>query len=291
MTEPHLLRREQFFAGASGRPVGARRQRHEATRVMRRAKHLGALRTWGLTFLIAIGLNEASPADDAHVRARDRMIDEIAAMARDTARETGRAAFSTRVMTAMRRVPRHRFVPVALEGEAYANRPLPIGNGQTISQPYIVALSTDLLDLEPSHTVLEIGTGSGYQAAVLAELAAQVLSIEIVEPLGREAGVRLGELGYRNVEVRIGDGYRGWPEKAPFDRILVTAAAPEVPAPLVEQLARGGRMVIPVGSSWFAQRLLLVEKRANGEVVRRHVLGVRFVPLTGPGVEGSRDRR
>ena len=238
--------------------------------------------------LLAILPMRARTADDAHARARDRMVDEIAAMARDTGRETGRPQFSVRVMDAMRRVARHRFVPAALEAEAYANRPLPIGGGQTISQPYIVALSTDLLDLAPTHRVLEIGTGSGYQAAVLAELVAQVLTIEIVEPLGREAAARLAELGYRNVEVRIGDGYRGWPERAPFDRILVTAAAPEVPAPLVEQLARGGRMVIPVGSSWFSQRLLLVEKRADGEIVRRNVLAVRFVPLTGPGVDGAR---
>lgn len=238
--------------------------------------------------LLAILPMRARTADDPHARARDRMVDEIAAMARDTGRETGRPQLAARVMDAMRRVARHRFVPAALEGEAYANRPLPIGNGQTISQPYIVALSTDLLELAPSHAVLEIGTGSGYQAAVLAELAAQVLTIEIVEPLGREAAARLAGLGYRNVEVRIGDGYRGWPERAPFDRILVTAAAPEVPAPLVEQLARGGRMVIPVGSSWFSQRLLLVERRVDGEIVRRNVLAVRFVPLTGPGVDGAR---
>ena len=235
--------------------------------------------------------DRAGAADLTHDRARDRMVDEIAAMARDTARETGRARFTERVMAAMKRVPRHRFVPAALEAEAYANRPLPIGGGQTISQPYIVALSTDLLDLEPSHTVLEIGTGSGYQAAVLAELVTSVLSIEIVDSLGREAAARLANLGYRNVEVRIGDGYRGWPERAPFDRILVTAAAPEVPAPLVEQLARGGRMVIPVGSSWFGQRLLVIDKRSNGEVVQKNVLAVRFVPLTGPGVDGARERR
>jgi protein-L-isoaspartate(D-aspartate) O-methyltransferase len=244
-----------------------------------------------LPALLAMFFDRAGAADLQHARARERMVDEIAAMARDTARETGRARFSERVMEAMRRVPRHRFVPPALEAGAYANRPLPIGSGQTISQPYIVALSTDLLDLEPTHTVLEIGTGSGYQAAVLAELVASVLTIEIVEPLGREASARLADLGYRNVEVRIGDGYRGWPERAPFDRILVTAAAPDVPKPLVEQLARGGRMVIPVGSSWFGQHLLVIEKAIDGSVVQKNVLAVRFVPLTGPGVDGARERR
>ncbi|HVE51081.1 MAG TPA: protein-L-isoaspartate(D-aspartate) O-methyltransferase [Casimicrobiaceae bacterium] len=215
------------------------------------------------------------------------MLREVAAMARDTARETGRPRFSDAVMASLRRVPRHRFVPPALARAAYENRPLPIGNGQTISQPYIVALSTDLLDLQRGHSVLEIGTGSGYQAAVLAEIVASVATIEIVEPLGREAAARLAGLGYRNVEVRIGDGYRGWPEKAPFDRILVTAAAPEVPEPLFEQLALGGRMVIPVGSGPFGQQLLLIEKEADGGRRRTLVLPVRFVPLTGSGVESS----
>ena len=246
---------------------------------------------------LAVGMAAAAApshaaADGDHAKRRGHMVDAIAAMARDTARETGRAKFSEPVMAALRRVERHRFVPPPLVNEAYANRPLPIGNGQTISQPYIVALSTDLLDLAPGHRVLEIGTGSGYQAAVLAELAAQVSSIEIVEPLGRDAAALLAALGYRNVDVRIGDGYRGWPERAPFDRILVTAAAPHVPEPLVEQLARGGRMVIPVGSGVFGQQLLLIEKDADGRVVRRNLLPVRFVPLTGPNVDAdSRGRR
>jgi protein-L-isoaspartate(D-aspartate) O-methyltransferase len=233
----------------------------------------------------------AATADD-NARLRERMVEEIAAMARDTGRETGRPQFSARVMDVMRRVARHRFVPPELARDAYANRPLPIGSGQTISQPYIVALSTDLLDLDSRHTVLEIGTGSGYQAAVLAELAARVYSIEIIESLGRDAAARLTALGYHNVEVRIGDGYGGWPERAPFDRILVTAAAPYVPEPLVQQLARGGRMVIPVGSGIFGQQLLLIEKDADGQVRRKDVLPVRFVPLTGPGVgAGQREKR
>jgi protein-L-isoaspartate(D-aspartate) O-methyltransferase len=242
-----------------------------------------------LGFAAAAAPGSAATADET-ARLREGMLEAIAAMARDTARETGRAQFSARVMDAMRRVERHRFVPPALAREAYANRPLPIGNDQTISQPYIVALSTDLLDLDSGHKVLEIGTGSGYQAAVLAELVAHVYTIEIVEPLGRDAAARLAALGYRNVEVRIGDGYGGWPERAPFDRILVTAAAPYVPEPLVQQLAAGGRMVIPVGTGVFGQQLLLIEKGADGQVRRKDVLPVRFVPLTGPGVSSPRPR-
>jgi len=180
----------------------------------------------------------------------------------------------------MGKVPRHRFVPEHRASDAYRNRPLPIGEGQTISQPFIVALSTDLLEPKPGDVMLEIGTGSGYQAAVLAELVRQVWSIEIVEPLGRKAERLLHELGYGNVGVRIDDGYQGWPEKGPFDGIVVTAAAPEVPAPLVEQLKPGARMVIPVGPSSAAQELLLIEKLADGTTTRRTVLPVRFVPLT-----------
>jgi protein-L-isoaspartate(D-aspartate) O-methyltransferase len=242
-----------------------------------------------LGFAAAAEPASAATADD-NARLRERMVEAIAAMARDTGRETGRPQFSARVMDAMRRVERHRFVAPELARDAYENRPLPIGNNQTISQPYIVALSTDLLDLERKHTVLEIGTGSGYQAAVLAELVSNVYSIEIVEPLGRDAAARLAALGYRNVEVRIGDGYGGWPERAPFDRILVTAAAPYVPEPLVQQLAPGGRMVIPVGTGIFGQQLLLIEKGADGQIRRKDVLPVRFVPLTGPGVSPPRSR-
>ena len=238
-----------------------------------------------LGFAAATAPGDGGAADD-NARQRDRMVEAIAALARDTGRETGRPQFAPRVMRAMQRVERHRFVPPELASEAYANRPLPIGNGQTISQPYIVALSTDLLDLESNHTVLEIGTGSGYQAAVLAELASRVLSIEIVEPLGRDAAARLAALGYRSVEVRIGDGYGGWPERAPFDRILVTAAAPYVPDSLVQQLALGGRMVIPVGSGPFGQQLLLIEKGADGQVRRKEVLPVRFVPMVKPKPAG-----
>jgi len=229
-------------------------------------------------------------ADSEFATQRQQMVAEIAAMARGTQREVGRERFSDSVMQAMGRVARHRFVPDSVAHAAYRNRPLPIGQGQTISQPYIVALSTDLIEPRPHHVVLEIGTGSGYQAAVLAELVKHVYSIEIVEPLGSEAAARLTALGYRNVDVRIGDGYQGWPDKAPFDGIIVTAAAPFVPAPLVQQLKSGGKMVIPVGSQLGGQELLLVEKMADGSTQTKIVLPVRFVPMTGKGVT-ERPRR
>jgi protein-L-isoaspartate(D-aspartate) O-methyltransferase len=232
----------------------------------------------------------AGAAVDApgYSEARRAMVATIAAMARETSGVTGRGRFSDRVMDAMASVPREQFVPPAQRGAAYENRPLPIGSGQTISQPYIVALSTDLLDPGPSDVVLEIGTGSGYQAAVLAKVVARVHSIEIVEPLGREAAERLRTLGYDNVLVRIGDGYQGWPERAPFDAIVVTAAAPRVPEPLVQQLRTGGRMVIPVDVPSGGQELLLLVKQADGSVTRRVILPVRFVPMTGTGAGGQR---
>ncbi len=223
---------------------------------------------------------ESSAAQDQRTAERARMLSEIAAMARETGRETGRPRFSDAVMAAIGKVPRHRFVPFPQEGFAYDNRALPVGEGQTISQPYVVALMTDLLDPKPGDTVLEIGTGSGYQAAVLAELVAKVYTVEIVEPLGKRAARLLGELGYRNVHVRIGDGYGGWPDAAPFDSIIVTAAPAEVPKPLVEQLKPGGRMVIPVGAVSEAQQLLLIEKQPDGNITTRRTLPVRFVPFT-----------
>jgi protein-L-isoaspartate(D-aspartate) O-methyltransferase len=210
------------------------------------------------------------------------MLGEIDAMYAETRSETGLAAMAPRVRAALGKVERHRLVPRDQAKLAYRNHPLPIGHGQTISQPYIVALSTDLLSPEPHHAVLEIGTGSGYQAAVLAEIVKQVYTIEIVEPLGREAEKNLKALGYRNVEVRVGDGYQGWPEKAPFDAIVVTAAAPSIPQALVDQLKPGGRMVIPVGERWEIQQLLLLVRNADGTLERRKVLPVRFVPLV-PG--------
>src|SRR6266508_3587672 len=231
-------------------------------------------------FLLAVTHAGPSAAQDRHSAQRARMVAEIAAMARETGAATGRPSFSEAVMTAMGRVPRHRFVPFLQEVFAYENRPLPIGEGQTISQPFLVALMTDLLDPKPGDTVLEVGTGSGYQAAVLAELVAKVYTIEIVEPLGRRAKLLLGELGYRNVEVRIGDGYNGLLEAAPFDSIIVTAAPGEISKPLVDQLKPGGRMVIPVGGSSDVQQLLLVEKRPDGTAATKRTLPVRFVPLT-----------
>lgn len=221
-----------------------------------------------------------SQAQDSYEAQRNRMVEEIAGLALDTRFETGRTALSARVMAAMAKVPRHEFVPASQVANAYANRPLPIGLGQTISQPYIVALMTDLMEVKPGDRVLEIGTGSGYQAAVLAALAGTVYTIEIVEPLAREAGERLSRLGYRNVVTRIGDGYQGWPGEAPFDSIMVTAAPREVPQPLIDQLKPGGRLVVPVGGQIAGQSLLLIEKQANGTVTRRNVLAVRFVPLT-----------
>jgi len=184
-----------------------------------------------------------------------------------------------RVLDAMRKVPRHKFVAPELAARAYGDHPLPIGHDQTISQPYIVGIMTELARPQPQHRALEIGTGSGYQAAVLSELVAEVYSIELLEPLGTAARQRLRELGYANVTVRIGDGYLGWPEKAPFDVILVTAGAPFLPPALVEQLAPGGRMVIPVGAAWSNQVLKLVTKDAKGRVRSEDVMGVRFVPL------------
>jgi protein-L-isoaspartate(D-aspartate) O-methyltransferase len=209
------------------------------------------------------------------------MVEEIATLAREVRAETGKRAFDERVMAVMAAVPRHEFVPADQLANAYLNRPLPIGHGQTISQPYIVALMTDLARVEPGHKVLEVGTGSGYQAAVMARLASAVYTIEIVEPLGLQATQRLKRLGYANVQVRLGDGYHGWEEHAPYDAILVTAAASHIPPPLIRQLKAGGRMVIPVGAAFMVQQLMLVEKNPDGTVSTRQILPVAFVPLTG----------
>ena len=189
-----------------------------------------------------------------------------------------RGVHDERVLDAMLRVPRHEFVPSSWKSAAYDDRPLPIGHDQTISQPYIVAFMTEALELDGTEKVLEIGTGSGYQAAVLGTLAKEVFTIEIVEPLARRATGVLAELGYDNVHVRCGDGYRGWPEEAPFDAIMVTAAPDHVPQPLLDQLAVGGRLIVPVGS--WDQNLVLLERTETG-LERREVLPVRFVPMTG----------
>lgn len=224
---------------------------------------------------------EPVKADDLFQAERDKMIRLIEQDVVDTSVYLKRSSLDTRVLDAMARVPRHEFVPPDLVDRAYLNRPLPIGHGQTISQPYIVAIMTDLLDLKPHHKVLEIGTGSGYQAAVLAALDTRVWSIEIIEPLGQQAKARLQRLGFDSVEVRIGDGYYGWPEHAPFDAIIVTAAANHIPPPLVKQLAVGGKMIIPVGSRFSTQELILITRVNEDELVTRLVLPVRFVPLTG----------
>ena len=204
------------------------------------------------------------------------MVREQIAQPRDTRPEVR----DERVLDAMCRVPRHRFVPADRAEAAYADRPLPIGHGQTISQPYIVAYMTGLLQVQADHTLLEVGTGSGYQAAVLAELAQRVYTVEIVRPLAQYAAAILAELGYRNVEVRCGDGYRGWPEHAPFDGILVAAAPDHVPQPLVDQLKPGGRLVLPVGPTWMTQELTVITKSADGTTHSEQVMPVGFVPLT-----------
>jgi protein-L-isoaspartate(D-aspartate) O-methyltransferase len=191
----------------------------------------------------------------------------------------GQGIVSEAVLGALERVPRERFVPEQYRELAYGNHPLPIGHGQTISQPYVVALMTQLLELAPGEKVLEIGTGSGYQAAVLAQLDCEVYSIEIVEELARSAAALLDELGYERVHVRHGDGYLGWPDEAPFDRIIVTAAPEQIPQPLVEQLRIGGKMVIPVGPAGGVQQLTVLEKRADGEVHTTAVIPVAFVPM------------
>jgi len=210
------------------------------------------------------------PPQDAFGQARLAMVaDQIAS----------RGVKDARVLDAMRAVPRHEFVPLSIRGDAHADSPLPIGYGQTISQPYIVALMTELARPSPADRALEVGTGSGYQAAVLSRLVAKVFSVELVDPLAQSAAATLRRLGYANVTVRSGDGYLGWPEEAPFDIILVTAAPEAVPPALVAQLRPGGRLVVPVGRVWDVQDLQLIEKDAAGRVKTRSVIPVRFVPL------------
>lgn len=217
--------------------------------------------------------------NDPYAGARLRMLDEIRSMAQETS-AFAPTQISDPVLAVLARIPRHRFIAAEDEAQAYANQPLSIGQGQTISQPFIVALMTELLKLEKGHRVLEVGTGSGYQTAVLAELAGEVFSSEIIPALAARTSKLLDELGYRNIHFQVSDGSQGWPEKAPFDCIIVTAAAEHLPKPLLEQLKPGGRMVIPVGESLFAQDLLLVSKSIDGKLQQRSILPVRFVPLT-----------
>lgn len=220
--------------------------------------------------------------DDPSRALRERMVERQLA---------GRGIDDARVLAAMARVPRHRFVPEAAAAQAYLDQPLPIGHDQTISQPYIVALMTQLAGIGPGHRVLEVGTGSGYQAAVLGEIAGAVYSIEIVAPLAGQAVRVLDELGYAQVHVRTGDGYAGWPEHAPYDAILVTAAPERVPAPLLAQLRPGGRLVIPVGPAHAVQELRVIEKQGDGRLRERVVTPVRFVPLTGQAADRDRGGR
>jgi protein-L-isoaspartate(D-aspartate) O-methyltransferase len=213
---------------------------------------------------------------------REHLIAEIEAEAILTASYTNKPAFAARVMQVVGRVPRHEFVPVELQPYAYLNRPLPIGFEKTISQPYIVALMTDMLDLAPDHVVLEIGAGAGYQAAVIAELAKRVYSVDIIEELATAAERRLKRLGYSNIELRVGNGYYGWPEHAPYDRIMVTAACELIPPPLLSQLKPGGRMVVPTGLP-DKQVLTMVEKSPTGQLSTHDSLPVRFSELEDPG--------
>ncbi len=224
-------------------------------------------------WLVALTTFGCTPPGDGQdrdfVRARESMV---------ATQIEARGVRDAKVLAAMRKVPRHLFVPPGSVSQAYEDYPLPIGHGQTISQPYIVGFMTDALGLEGGETVLEVGTGSGYQAAVLAEIAARVYTIEIVAPLAEDAAARLKRLGYANVEVRAGDGYLGWPEAAPFDAIMLTAAAPRIPEPLKQQLKDGGRLVLPVGEDW--QELVVVTRRGD-RFEEKQVLPVRFVPMTG----------
>jgi protein-L-isoaspartate(D-aspartate) O-methyltransferase len=218
-----------------------------------------------------VGCMTAAQNNETDLRARrDEMVEQQIRQ---------RGVTNARVLAAMRSVPRERFVPTELRAQAYEDGPLPIGSGQTISQPYVVAYMTEALDVEPAHKVLEVGTGSGYQAAVLSELVREVYTIEIVPELARRAETVLRDLNRTNVHVRAGDGYAGWPEQAPFDRVIVTAAPQELPRPLVDQLAAGGRLVVPVGSQGGPQWITIVEKTSAG-VTERRTIPVQFVPFT-----------
>ena len=244
-----------------------------------RASLVPRLRSWWRALPLAL-LGACTSADDMNTR-REALIAEIEADVRLTAHELGFSRLEPAVIAALRSVPRHAFVPEWQQDLAYGNHPLPIGAGQTISQPYIVAIMSQLLGVGQGDRVFELGTGSGYQAAVLAAMGVEVYTVEIVPELAERARETLDSLGYDKVQVRAGDGWLGWPEAAPFDGIIVTAAAPRIPEPLVEQLKTGGRLVIPVGQPDGVQQLVVYEKEPSGELVGRHHLPVRFVPVTG----------
>ena len=241
-----------------------------------------------LVTAVVVLIATAASAEKHFPVLRERMVAAIEAMARVV--PSRGTEISRAVLAVMREVPRHELVPAKVRDDAYENHPLFIGHGQTISQPYIVALMTSLARPAKDHVVLEVGTGSGYQAAVLSRLVARVYTIEIVEPLAQEAAANLKRIGYDNVMVRAGDGYKGWPEHAPFDAIVVTAAANHVPQPLVDQLKPGGRLVIPVGATSMSQNLMVIEKDERGKAHNRAIIPVRFVPLTGEGEGGAPSR-
>lgn len=234
-----------------------------------------------IAYIVLLGTLVSVANADQYIDQRRELVEQVRRDFQMIGVERAGPEMDPQVVAAMAKVPRHEFVPKIGRKQAYLNRPLPIGYGQTISQPYIVALMSDLLDVDKDDVVLEIGTGSGYQAAVLSELVAEVYTIEIIEPLGNQSRELLARLGYDNVTTRIRDGYYGWEEHAPFDAIIVTAAASHIPPPLVAQLKPGGKMVIPVGSGFLTQYLVMVEKDDQGTVRTRQLLPVRFVPLTG----------
>jgi len=239
------------------------------------------MKTLLLVLSMVAGARDATAQEDAQcVRERAAMIETVKDYARSHAVVAGKQGFSERVLEAMGQTKRHLFIPARSCSIAYADTPLPIGRGQTISQPFIVALMTELAEVAPDHVVLEIGTGSGYQAAILAHLARKVCTIEIIPPLAEAAAKTLRDLRYDNVSVRLGDGYVGWPECGPFDAIVVTAALGQVPPPLIEQLKVGGRLVMPVGTEYGTQHLTVVEKIAPDKTTTRAVAPVRFVPFT-----------
>jgi protein-L-isoaspartate(D-aspartate) O-methyltransferase len=239
-------------------------------------------RGWFAATLLLLAADVSVAAKpDPYAAARQELIRAIAADVRDTSQYLNKRELDERVLRAMEKLPRHEFVLSGDRAAAYENRPLPIGHGQTISQPYIVAVMTDLVEPTPTCRALEVGTGSGYQAAILAELCDEVYTIEIVDELGTTARDRLARLGYRNVTVRVGDGYYGWQQHAPFDVIVVTAVASHVPPSLLRQMKPGGRMILPVGTRFTAQQLILVQKHGDGRITTRQILPVQFVPLTG----------
>ncbi len=239
------------------------------------------LNFWICLYIFISGLYTSVLSADDFAMQRKQMVQLIEDGVKTTSLYLDKDALDPRVMQSIATVPRHEFVPEDIQSLAYLNRPLPIGHGQTISQPYIVAIMTDLLKINPQSKVLELGTGSGYQAAILSRLVDKVFTIEIIEPLGLMAKKRLAGLGYDNVQVKIGDGYYGWEEHAPFDAIVVTAAASHIPPPLIKQLKEGGKMMIPVGTRFMTQQLLLVNKQQDGKIVTQQILPVRFVPVTG----------